>query len=86
MRLTNPDDQNFVKRLLPDTIGDITNILPSLTEGEALIIGDAISVPSLVKIEKCKLPPSSSDIKYLKEWSDEWKDVAFEELIKIWSV
>lgn len=86
MRLTNPDDQNFVKRLLPDTIGDITNILPSLTEGEALIIGDAISVPSLVKIEKCKLPPSSSDIKYLKEWSDEWKVVAFDELIKTWGV
>jgi DNA helicase HerA-like ATPase len=86
MRLTNSDDQNFVKRLLPDTIGDITNILPSLTEGEALLIGDAISVPSLVKIDKCSLPPSSSDIKYLEEWRDEWKEVAFDELIKAWSV
>lgn len=86
MRLTNPDDQNFVKRLLPDTIGDITNILPSLTEGEALLIGDAISVPSLVKIDKCSLPPSSSDIRYLEEWRDEWKDIAFDELIKAWSV
>lgn len=86
MRLTNPDDQNFVKRLLPDTIGDITNILPSLTEGEAVLIGDAISVPSLVKIDKCEVPPSSSDIKYLEEWRDEWKDVAFEDLIKTWGV
>ncbi|MRI32608.1 Bipolar DNA helicase [Endozoicomonas sp. OPT23] len=86
MRLTNPDDQNFVKRLLPDTIGDITNILPSLTEGEALLIGDAISVPSLVKVDECEVPPSSSDIKYLEEWRDEWKDVAFAELIKTWSI
>lgn len=86
MRLTNKDDQNFVKRLLPDTVGDITNILPSLTEGEALLIGDAISVPSLVKIEPCETPPSSSDIKYLDEWRDEWKDVAFESLIKNWGV
>lgn len=86
MRLTNPDDQNFVKRLLPDTIGDIANILPSLAEGEALLIGDSISVPSLVKIDKCLQPPSSSDIPYLDEWKDEWKDVAFDELIKNWSV
>jgi DNA helicase HerA-like ATPase len=86
MRLTNKEDQNFVKRLLPDTVGDITNILPSLTEGEALLIGDAISVPSLVKIDLCDTPPSSSDIKYLDEWQDEWKDVAFESLIKTWGL
>jgi len=86
MRLTNKEDQNFVKRLLPDTVGDITNILPSLTEGEALLIGDAISVPSLVKIDPCEMPPSSSDIKYLDEWRDKWKDVAFEALIKAWGV
>ncbi|REL27759.1 ATP-binding protein [Thalassotalea euphylliae] len=84
MRLTNKDDQNFVKRLLPDTVGDITNILPSLTEGEALLIGEAVSVPSLIKVDKCDLPPSSTDIKYLDEWRDEWKDVAFESLIKTW--
>ncbi|OKY26321.1 anti-phage-associated helicase HerA [Thalassotalea sp. PP2-459] len=86
MRLTNKDDQNFVKRLLPDTVGDITNILPSLTEGEALLIGDAVSVPSLIKVDKCDLPPSSTDIKYLDEWRDEWKDVAFESLIKTWGI
>ncbi len=84
MRLTNPDDQNFVKRLLPDSIGDITNLLPSLTEGEALIMGDAISIPSLVKIDRCATPPSSSDIKYLEEWRDEWKDIAFSNLISNW--
>jgi len=86
MRLTNPDDQNYVKRLLPDTIGDITNILPSLREGEALLIGDSISIPSLVKIDKCELAPSSTDIKYLDEWKNEWKDIAFDELIKSWSI
>jgi hypothetical protein len=86
MRLTNPDDQNYVKKLLPDTIGDVTSILPSLKEGEALLIGDSISIPSIVKIEKCALPPSSIDIKYLEEWRDEWKQIAFEELIKGWGV
>lgn len=86
MRLTNPDDQNYVKRLLPDTVGDITNILPSLREGEALLIGDSISIPTLVKIEKCTLSPSSTDIKYLDEWKNEWKNMAFAELIHNWGM
>lgn len=30
MRLTNPQDQGYVKRLLPDSLGSITEVLPSL--------------------------------------------------------
>ncbi|HHH0762073.1 TPA: anti-phage-associated helicase HerA [Yersinia enterocolitica] len=85
MRLTNPDDQNYVKRLLPDTVGDITNLLPSLKEGEALIMGDSISIPSIVKIEQCTIPPSSIDIKYLDEWRKIWVDTQFDEIIEQWS-
>lgn len=85
MRLTNPDDQNYVKRLLPDTVGDITNLLPSLKEGEALMMGDSISIPSIVKIEKCTIPPSSIDIKYLDEWRKEWVDSEFDKIIEQWS-
>ncbi|HHE3530056.1 TPA: anti-phage-associated helicase HerA [Yersinia enterocolitica] len=85
MRLTNPDDQNYVKRLLPDTVGDITNLLPSLKEGEALIMGDSISIPSIVKIEQCTIPPSSIDIKYLDEWRKVWVDTQFDEIIEQWS-
>lgn len=85
MRLTNPDDQNYIKRLLPDTVGDITNLLPSLKEGEALIMGDSISIPSIVKIEQCSMPPSSIDIKYLDEWRKEWVDSKFDKIIEQWS-
>ncbi len=85
MRLTNPDDQNYIKRLLPDTVGDITNLLPSLKEGEALIMGNSISIPSIVKIEQCTMPPSSIDIKYLDEWRKEWVDSKFDKIIEQWS-
>lgn len=84
MRLTNPDDQNYVKRLLPDTIGDITGVLPSLKEGEALIMGDSISIPSVVKIERCLTPPSSVDIKYLDEWKESWREAEFDLLVSTW--
>ncbi len=84
MRLTNPDDQNYVKKLLPDTLGGLTNNLSILRTGEALLIGDAIEIPSIVQIDRCELEPSSSDIPYIEKWSEQWFDVDFEQIIKNW--
>jgi DNA helicase HerA-like ATPase len=84
MRLTNPSDQNYVARLLPDTLGNLSDKLPTLAAGEALLIGDAVVMPSLVKIMKCDLSPSSSDIPYLELWKDEWKNVNFDSIKKTW--
>jgi DNA helicase HerA-like ATPase len=86
MRLTNPTDQNYVKRLLPDTLGNLIDNLPSLQSGEGLLLGESIIMPSLVKIEKCDedRQPSSNDVKYLEKWKEEWKEVQFEEIIKKW--
>lgn len=85
MRLTNPDDQNYVKRLLPDSLGNLTETLPALKTGEALLIGDSIVMPSIVKIDECKDHfPSSNDIKYLEIWKEKWKDVGFNKIVAEW--
>lgn len=85
MRLTNPDDQNYVKRLLPDSLGNLTDTLPSLKTGEALLIGDAVALPSIVKIDECtEHKPSSNDIPYFKIWQEQWKDVGFKKIITEW--
>jgi DNA helicase HerA-like ATPase len=84
MRLTNPDDQNYVKRLLPDTLGPLTESLPILQAGEALLIGDSMAMPSIVAIEPCDPSPSSNDINYLDEWKKEWKEVEFDPIINKW--
>ncbi len=85
MRLTNPSDQNYVKRLLPDTLGPLTDTLPTLESGEAILIGDAVVMPSLVHIDRSSPEPSSTDIKYLQEWKREWYEVKFPGLIKEWT-
>lgn len=81
MRLTNPQDQNYVQRLLPDSLGNITNSLPALGSGQTLIIGDSIIMPSVVQIERCNPEPDSNDIAYLQEWKKEWRNIAFEKVI-----
>ena len=84
MRLTNPVDQDDVKRLLPDALGDLTDTLPTLKSGEALLIGDSVVMPSLVHIDPCTPTPSSSDIPYFELWKQAWKDVKVEDMIKSW--
>lgn len=84
MRLTNPDDQNYVRRILPDTFGNLTSNLSSLKTGEALLMGDATILPSLVKIDETNMPPSSSDIQYLKLWKEQWKQLDFKKFTKQW--
>ena len=84
MRLTNPDDQNYVKRLLPDTLGNLTSKLNSLSAGEALLIGESVVMPSVVKIDNCDPQPSSNDIMYLDIWKEQWYEDNFEEIIRNW--
>jgi len=75
MRLTNPNDQSYVKKLLPDTLGNLIEKMPSLKAGEALLIGESVVLPSIVQIDKCDSPPSSNDIPYWELWKEEWKDI-----------
>lgn len=84
MRLTNPNDQSYVKKLLPDTLGNLIDTMPSLKAGEGLLIGESIILPSIVQIDPCKMPPSSNDIPYWELWKEEWKDLSMNEIKNEW--
>ncbi|PRS01549.1 Bipolar DNA helicase [Bacillus atrophaeus] len=84
MRLTNPNDQSTVKKLLPDALGNLIDKLPVLQAGEALLIGESIVLPSLVQIDQCELPPSSYDIPFWKLWKEEWKYLDIEKIKSEW--
>lgn len=84
MRLTNPVDQNYVKRLLPDTLGNLTDKLPSLQAGEALLIGESVILPSIVQIDECEIQPSSNDIPYWELWQSEWKEADISRIKTEW--
>ena len=76
MRLTNADDQNVIKRLLPDSIGNFGDILPILDVGEALVVGDACLLPSRIIIKRPNPEPNSSTVRFWDEWSKETTDAA----------
>lgn len=71
LRLTNVEDQNTIKRLLPDNLGNIANNLALLDIGESIIVGDCTLLPSRIKIEEPTIKPSSATIKFWHEWNKE---------------
>jgi len=74
MRLTNPDDQNVIKRLFPDNLGNFSDLLPILDIGEALIVGDASLLPSRIKIDEPSIQPNSATVDFWDEWSKDKGD------------
>lgn len=70
LRLTNVEDQNVIKRLLPDNLGNIADNLSILDIGEAIVVGDSILLPSRIKLDKPTIIPSSQTIAFWKIWSN----------------
>lgn len=68
MRLTNSDDQGVIKKLLPDSLGSFSDILPTLDTGEALVVGDASLLPSRIRIDEPVNKPNSGTIEFWQEW------------------
>lgn len=71
LRLSNGEDQAVIKRLLPDNLAGLTEVLPILDIGEALIVGDASLLPTRVIITEPIIKPESATIKFWKEWSND---------------
>jgi len=84
LRLTNPLDQNYIKRLVPDTFASLTDVLPSLKVGEALILGDAISMPLRVQIDYPNPEPDSSDIRFYEKWKQSDTKTKIAEVVTRW--
>ena len=68
MRLTNPNDQQYVRKLLPDFLAVNVDMLPYLRTGEAVLVGEAVELPTRVRIPKPDPQPKSHDVKYYEGW------------------
>ena len=71
LRLTNGDDQATVKRLMPESLEGLMDALPILDIGEALVVGDAVLIPSRIRIHPPTEKPLSATIDFWDEWAKE---------------
>ena len=84
LRLTNPDDQSFVKSLLPDSVRGIVDMVASLRRGEAVVLGESVIMPTRVTIDPPDPHPNSNDISFVRNWSCPGVQVAFADVIDEW--
>jgi len=69
MRLSNPDDQSYVAKLIPESMADVLDIIPALKQGEGLLLGDACILPLRTKIDAPDPLPRSKDVEFFTKWS-----------------
>lgn len=85
-RIVNDRDQEMVRRLVPDNLGNMLNELPVLPTQSAIILGSAVSVPVMVEMRSLNAEqrPRSETPDFWNIWtsnSDEevdWKPIVDE--------
>lgn len=76
LRLTNDRDQSVVSRLIPDSMSGLMDMLPLLDTGEALLLGDAVLLPTRIKLDKPEVRPASGTRDFWREWGNNAPDTS----------
>ena len=84
LRLTNPDDQAYVRNLVPEAERDLIDILASLGRGEALAMGQAAPLPTRVQFYRPDPIPNSSDVDFYQQWVSGPEDLDVDDIVDRW--
>lgn len=84
LRLINPHDQNYIRKLVPEAMENFIDVLPTLRQGEAFILGDAVALPVRVMIDKPNPEPSGTDIRFYQKWSKRENSIDTKNVIERW--
>ena len=78
LRITNESDREHVRAILPDSLVGLTKILSGLRQREAIVVGQATSLPSRILIKKLSplQLPRSHDISFNLGWRHPYLDDA----------
>lgn len=68
LRVTNSADRANVAASVPDDLGGLVDLLPSLRTGEGLFLGEVMPIPSRVRVRKARERPVGDDPKLPTVW------------------
>lgn len=84
LRITNPDDQAYIRSLVPESEGDLVSVLAGLGRGEALVLGEAVPLPTRLQFDKPDPTPNSDDVDFYSKWRDGPTDLDVDAIVKRW--
>lgn len=84
LRITNPNDQAYVRNLVPEAERDLVDILAGLGRGEVMALGEAVPLPTRFRFYKPNPAPNSEDIDFYTKWKEGPDDLDVDEIVKRW--
>ncbi|WP_236734547.1 ATP-binding protein [Agrobacterium radiobacter] len=86
LRLSNPSDRGRVRGALPDNLSGLTDLLPVLRTGEAIITGEAARLPVRTRIflPSVDQMPQSSDPRVTQAWKSKRTAEGYDRVVASW--
>jgi hypothetical protein len=84
MRLSNPEDQKYVAKVVGDHFAGVIQMLPVLRPGEAFIIGDSVLMPMRTLVKFPRPSPQSANLDFFAAWSLGTEDYDLDDIISHW--
>ena len=84
-RLQNPEDLRYFKEIVPSIYGPMLEQIPALAPQTALVLGECVPAPALVKVREARPVPRSRDPQFYRYWvSDSAPAVDVESICEQW--
>jgi len=84
LRITNPDDQSYVRSLVPEAERDLVDILAGLGRGEAMALGEGVPLPTRLRFHRPDPTPSSDDVDFYEKWTTGPEDLDVDAIVDRW--
>lgn len=87
-KIQNPEDQNYIRTIVPSINEDLLKQLPALAQRTALIFGDCVRAPAQIYMNEANPLPDSKDPQFIRHWlrldEGEIEEPDFEGICRIW--
>ena len=84
LRISNPDDQEYVRSMVPDAAKGTFSALTSLSKGEVVALGEAVPMPVRFQMNLPDPPPNSIDIDYAGKWRHGGEEMDVAQIVNNW--
>jgi len=84
LRISNPDDQSYVRNLLPDSVRGITSMFSTLRRGEGILLGDSVMMPTRIRVDPPNPTPHSEDTSFYTKWNEEPEKIDVAGVLDAW--
>ena len=84
LRISNPDDQEYLRDMVPDSARGTFSAITSLSRGEVVAMGSAVPMPVRFQMNLPNPPPNSQDVDFAGKWSQGGEEIDVEQLVNNW--